>query len=58
MPWDDARLDAVERAARSCPSDDACTSDVLALLAEVRRLKRALRLSEASRGVPDMVGRD
>lgn len=52
MPWDDDRLDAVEREARACTSGDACTVDVLALIAEVRRLRTALRLSEASRGVP------
>ena len=39
IPWDDERLDDVERSARNCPSGDACRHDVLALVAEVRRLR-------------------
>lgn len=45
MPWDDARLDAVESEARACRSDDACTSDVLALVNEVRRLRSVMARS-------------
>jgi hypothetical protein len=41
----DERLAAIEHVAHRCP----CISD---LLAEVRRLRRALHLSETSRGVP------
>lgn len=44
MPWDDARLDDVEAQARACTSEDACTVDVLALVAEVRRLREQMRL--------------
>jgi hypothetical protein len=35
-----------------CPCTDQTAVDVRALLAEVRRLRRALSLSEASRGKP------
>ena len=35
-----------------CPCTDQTAVDVRVLLAEVRRLRRSLRLSEASRGVP------
>lgn len=47
MPWDDDRLDAVEAEAKACESGDACTSDVLALVVEVRRLRAVLRVEVA-----------
>lgn len=54
----DERLAEIERnAGLSCRSG-ACAMTVGELIAEVRRLRRALRLSEASRGVPATVGRD
>ena len=43
IPWDAKRLNQVERQATACPSDDACRQDVLSLVEEVRRLRRALR---------------
>lgn len=36
MTWDESRLRAVEQSAASCP--DACSADVVSLIAEVRRL--------------------
>ena len=42
MPWDEDRLRAVEREANACPSGDACSQDVVSLVAEVRRLRTAL----------------
>ena len=41
-----------------CPCTDQTAVDVRVLLAEVRRLRRALQLSEASRGVPSGAGRE
>ena len=43
MPWNDDRLDAVETAARQCTSGDACSIDVVLLVAEVRRLREVVR---------------
>lgn len=45
MMWDDLRLAQVEEAAQGCP--DACSADVVSLIAEVRRLRSAP--SEAAR---------
>jgi hypothetical protein len=60
-PMSDERLAEIEAMAdvpcmvQSC----SCVADEFRrLVAEVRRLRRALRLSEASRGVPSGVGRD
>jgi hypothetical protein len=38
--------------------DEDAPCSVSRLVAEIRRLRRALQLSEASRGVPLLVGRD
>lgn len=43
MPWSADRLDAVETAARQCTSGDACSVDVVLLIAEVRRLREVVR---------------
>ncbi len=42
MPWNDGRLNLIEAEAQNCTSGDACTADVIALVAEVRRLREVL----------------
>jgi hypothetical protein len=52
-PMSDDRLDEITM--HGCPAElIACDDERDELIAEVGRLRRALRLSEASRGVPSM----
>jgi hypothetical protein len=56
-PMSDERLDEISM--HGCPEERfVCDDERDELIAEVRRLRRALQLSEASRGVPSGVGRD
>jgi hypothetical protein len=60
-PMSDERLAEFEARAEACSHPKGhCFACNYAeeLIAEVRRLRRALQLSEASRGVPSRVGRD
>lgn len=47
---DEARLAEIEQV--GCDHSQLCDGERTELVDEVRRLRRALRLSEASRGVP------
>jgi hypothetical protein len=63
-PMNDASLVEIEALIGDLPDNgvderwEQIGLSALVLLAEVRRLRRALQLSEASRGVPSGVGRD
>jgi len=54
MPWDEDRLRAVALEAAPCP--DACSADVISLVAEVRRLREQLRI--ATEALRDIGSRD